>query len=234
MDDFSDLTVIIPTLNEAGNVPKLVLALTKKYRNIKVIVSDDGSTDGTKAATERLASAHRGKIKFLDRSSRHIHGLTASVLDAAMIVDTKKIVVMDGDMQHPFEKVGEIARALDQNDLVIASRVKVKDWSVGRRIMSKCMSMFVYTVFMLRGKRTCNDMMTGFFGIDSKLFKSIIAKNKNSFVYDGYKVLLDTLRLVGPNIRIKEVYYDTFHLRKYGKSKLGMNQVVNTLRSTLM
>jgi len=234
VDDFSDLTVIIPTLNEVENVPKLTSMLLKRYNGVWIIVSDDGSTDGTKAEVERLARVSKGRVKFLDRAHRSVHGLTASVLDAALLVNTKYIVVMDGDMQHPYDKVGEIARALEGNDLVIASRIKVKEWGIGRRVMSKCMSVFVYIVFRLRGRRTCSDMMTGFFGINAALFKSLIVKNRKSFVYDGYKVLLDTLRLVGPDASIKEVYYDTFHIRKHGKSKLGMNQIVNTLRSTLM
>lgn len=234
MKDFSDLTVIIPTLNEVDNVPRLVSLLLQRYNGISIIVADDGSTDGTKEAVALAAKAYRNRVRFLDRKGKSVHGLTASVLDAASVVSTNKTVVMDGDMQHPFQKVGEMSKSLDDNDLVIGTRSTVKDWGIGRRVMSKCMSSFVYTMFKLRGKPTCNDMMSGFFGIRTQLFKSLISANRKAFVYDGYKVLLDILRVINRKAVIGSVMYDTFHLRLHGKSKLGMSQIVNTLRSTLM
>lgn len=231
MNNFSDLTIIIPTLNEVDNIKKLINLLTRRYKGVKIIVSDDGSDDGTKKVVIGLAKTNK-KIRFLDRKAKSIHGLTASVLDGAMIANTKKIIIMDADMQHPYEKVGQISKSLDKNDLVIGVRSRVKNWGLYRRIMSKGMSYLVYIVFKLRGMPTCNDMMSGFFGIRTQLFKSLIKNNKKTFAYKGYKVLLDTLRIINKDERIGEIYYDTFHDREQGKSKMGMNQVVNTLKST--
>lgn len=231
MDDFSNLTVIIPTLNEEENVPKLVVLLSKRYKGIKIIVADDGSADGTKRVVENLAKRNRN-IRFLDRKNKSVHGLTASVLDAAMRVNTSKIALMDGDMQHPFEKISEISKALDRMDLVIGVRTHVKNWGFQRRIISKGMNLLVYVVFKLRGKPVCDDMMSGFFGIRTSLFKSLISRNRKAYVEKGYKVMLDTLRVIGRNARIGEVKYSTFHDRLHGKSKLGMHQVPTTLEST--
>ena len=231
--NFSDTTVIIPTFNESENVPKLLSLLIQNYKGIRAIVSDDGSTDGTKEKVLKMSKKYKSQVYFLDRSKSSVHGLTASVIDAATIVKTKKTVVMDGDMQHPFEKVKDLSKKLDDYDLAICVRTRVKDWGISRRIMSKCMATFVYTVFKLRGKPTCKDMMTGFFGIRTELFKSVIKKNERAYVGSGYKVLLDTLRIIGKNITIVEVGYATFHNRKHGESKLGMNQIINTIKSTL-
>lgn len=230
--DFSDLTIIIPTLNEGENMQKLVRSITKKYRGASIIVADDGSTDNTKVIVEAFSRRHRGNVMFLDRKRSKVHGLTASVLDGALAAHTKKIVVMDGDMQHPFEKVGDLARVLDDYDMAIGVRSTVKDWGVFRKIISKCMALFVHSVFRLRRLNTCNDMMSGFFGIRTKLFKSLINENKKSFVPEGYKVMLDILRTADRTVRVKEVRYSTFHLRRHGKSKLGIGQAVNTLKST--
>ncbi len=235
MHDFSDLTVVIPTLNEEKNIQKLMGLLVRRYRGLSIIVSDDGSSDGTKH-TVLSASKRNKNIRFLDRKSKSIHGLTASVIDAAMLAKTDKLVVMDADMQHPYEKVGEIADALDSNDLVIGVRTSVKNWGVGRRIVSIVMTSFAYTVFSLRGIPTCKDMMSGLFGIKTQLFKSTIINNKKAFVYEGYKVLLDTLRVINRKVRITEVKYSTFAERKYGKSKLsmlGINHASDTLKSIL-
>lgn len=237
MRDFSNVTIIIPTLNEGKNISKLISLLTGKYRKINVIVSDDGSTDGTKETVLRISRSNK-RIKLLDRTSKPVHGLTASVIDAAMIVSSKYIVVMDGDMQHPYEKVGAIINALDDCDIVIGVRSMVKDWGLHRRVISKSMSSFVYATFKLRGKRVSGDMMSGFFGIRSLLLQSLVKRHKEQFVPKGYKVLLDILRVVDRNSKIEEVRYATFHPRKEGKSKLGIknmvgNQAINTIKSTL-
>lgn len=233
MDDFSDLTIIIPTLNEVRNIPKLVPLLLKSYRNASIIVADDGSTDGTGAAVRWIARSDN-KVKLLDRGARTVHGLTASVLDAALITKTEKIVVMDGDMQHPIDKVGSMAKMLDRFTLVVGVRTKVKNWGIQRRIISKCMSSFVYSYFRLRGLPTTSDMMSGFFGMRTGTFKSIIKRDRKGFVEPGYKVLLDILRVVGSDVRMCEVRYGTFHERAHGKSKLsalGINHASDTLKS---
>lgn len=175
MGSFSDLTVIIPTLNEREDVPKLIGILMHSYNGVRIIVSDDGSTDGTKEAVENICKRTRA-VMFLDRSRRRVHGLTASVVDATMLVKTKKIVVMDGDMQHPPDKVDSIARALDSSGIAIGVRDTVKDWDIHRRIVSKSVNAFAYGAFKLRGKHTAKDMMSGFFGIRSRLFKDLIRK----------------------------------------------------------
>ena len=230
--DYSDLTVIIPTFNEMGNIREVVSGLTKRYRNVSVTVSDDGSDDGTREAVKALGKRN-GRITLLDRSQKREHGLAASVLDAALLAKTKKIVVMDGDGQHPLPVVGSIAIALDSYDLVVGVRTHVKDWGMQRRVISKGMSSLSYLLFALRNRRLCNDMMSGFFGIDAAVFKDLIARRRKRFVGKGYKVLLDILKTMDRESTIGEVYYKTFHIRKEGNSKFGFRHVLTTLGSAL-
>lgn len=235
MAGFSDLTVIIPTLNEREDVPKLINILRDSYKGVHIIISDDGSTDGTKEAVEVIARKSKG-VLFLDRRKKDIHGLTASVVDAAMLVKTRKIVVMDGDMQHPPNKVGSIARALDRNDVVIGVRSTIKNWDLHRRIVSKSVNALAYSTFKMRGRHTTKDMMSGFFGIRSRLFRELISENSGEFTGKGYKVLLDILRLADRSVRVAEIRYDTFQDRRHGRSKLkmmGIHQMPKVLRSVL-
>ncbi len=78
-----------------------------------------------------------------------------------------------------------------------------------------------------------NDMMSGFFGIRSDVFKRTVKKKGNRYVATGYKVLLDTLRLVDKPISVGEVKYATFHMRKEGKSKFKPKIIIDALKSTL-
>ncbi len=230
--DYSDLTVIIPTLNERDSIKKVLGALTKRYANASIIVSDDGSDDGTRDAVRALGRRN-GRIRLLDRSQKKEHGLTASVLDAATIAGTRKIVVMDGDMQHPPAKVGSIAKALDRYNLVVGVRTRVRDWGVRRKAISRGMDSLSRISFALQNKRTCSDMMSGFFGIDAPMFRDMIARRRGRFVGEGYKVLLDILKLMDRRSSIGEVYYTTFHIRKEGSSKFGFRHVLPTLKSTM-
>ena len=79
---------------------------------------------------------------------------------------------------------------------------------------------------LLKGA-TCEDILSGFFGIKTKLIQSI---NKNKFEMQGYKVLFDILKDIDKNTKIKNIYYD-FGMRKRGKSKIGLKQIISFLRA---
>ena len=225
--DFSDTTVIMPTLNEAGNIGRILKALMK-YKGISGIVPDDGSSDGTVAEVLK-AGRSNPRIRLLQRKRKE-KGLTVSVMDAVALVRTPKIIVMDADFQHPPEKVGELARKLDGFDIVVGVRTRVENWGAWRRFVSKSVAGMAYVVFKLRGRAACDDMMSGFFGIRTVLMKKLIIR-KVGFVAPGMKILLDILRISDEGMRIGQVYYSTFHGRMHGESKLGMKHVLYTLSS---
>ncbi|MCL4404384.1 glycosyltransferase [Candidatus Marsarchaeota archaeon] len=231
MYEYSNLTIIIPTLNEAKNIKILISKLLQSYKGVHIIVSDDGSKDGT--GDEVLYFKNRADVQLLDRSAEKVHGLTASVLDAVLRVKTRDIIVMDADLQHPPEKVAALAEALENCNLAIGVRKEVKDWGIYRKVVSKSVSTFCNTVFALRGKKTSKDIMSGFFGIRTKFFQGIIKEHGSSYIGTGYKVLLETLKFVNRDEKVAEVPYTGFHDRMYGKSKAGTKQLMDIIRATL-
>ena len=86
-------------------------------------------------------------------------------------------------------------------------------------------------MFTIRRKRKVSDMMSGFFGIRTSLFKSLVSKKERGFVRQGYKVLLDILRMTGNSVRITEVPYKTFQPRRAGASKLKVKHMILILKS---
>ncbi len=230
MATLSDTTVVLPTLNEADNIRKVVGSLLGRYSKIHIIVADDGSADGTVQAVKRISLKNRN-VRLLDRRNRPVHGLAASIMDAALLVRTPNMVVMDADMQHPVGKVGELAEKLSEAELVIGVRTRVRNWGFWRRLVSKTISFTAYAVFKIRGKPTSNDMMSGFFAIKTGLLRDIVRKDRKGFVERGYKVLLDILKMAGSRTTIAEVNYSTFHDRTVGKSKLAPRHMLYTLAS---
>lgn len=117
-------TIVIPTYNEAENLPKLISALfASGLEDLKVIVVDDHSPDGTGQIAEDLSGCHPGRVLVLHRSGKlglgtaYIHGFRRALEDHA-----EAIVQMDADFSHPPEKVAALLQALQSCDVAMGSR----------------------------------------------------------------------------------------------------------------
>jgi len=227
---YRDVTVLIPTLNEGKNIGKLIAILTRSYPKINIIVADDGSSDDTQAIVKKWGKKNKA-VKLLDRTKRQIHGLSASILEAIKKTNTEFFIVIDGDLQHPPEKIKEIAKKLRKCDVVIATRKEVAtEWSLFRRLMSSTAT----NMALIRAAMTgtpCKDIMSGFFGAKTELFKQKYKQKPKSFVEESYKVLFDFLK-TSKNIKVTYVPY-VFGIRKGGQSKIGSKHIFYFLKSLL-
>lgn len=118
------LTVIVPTFNEAENLPRLVSALfTLPLENLNLLVVDDNSPDGTGELAEMLAYEHPGCIMVLHRRAKAGLG-TAYIagFQYALKSGAAAVAQMDADFSHPPEKLVELVQALQCCDLVLGSR----------------------------------------------------------------------------------------------------------------
>ena len=221
-----DCTIIIPTLNEGKNIGILVKRLRSLYPGISVIVSDDGSRDSTRKITESF----RKDVVFFDHSKSRDKGLTGSVIDAVPLAKTEFIIVMDGDMQHPPEKVNDIYQKLKKSDLVIASRSRryIRWASADRKFLSDFGTWLACSFLRFKGIRA-TDPLSGFFGFRKEIFSRM---KKKRFVPGGYKVLFDMLKQMKNRDRISEVFFN-FGFRNGGKSKLSSRHFFYYLESFL-
>lgn len=225
-NDFADTTVIIPTLNESATIGKLLDFLVNKYPGAKVIVCDDGSRDGT----PEIVRSFKG-VQFLDRSGKEIHGLTASVLDGISFTTTKYFTVIDGDCQHPPDKIIDIVKLLRKGEqLVVACRSDVPNWALHRRMISYIAAKLGEALLFMRGSPGCGDVLSGFFGGDTAFVHDLINRKKGSFELEGYKVLFDILKISPGNIRISEVDY-VFQTRAGGESKMSSSIIWKYFKS---
>lgn len=139
----NDLCVVLPTYNEAPNLPGLVSALFDlSLENLSVIVVDDASPDGTGMLAEQLALRHPGQLTVLHRPGKL--GLGSAYLEGfkrALAAGAQAIAQMDSDFSHPPEKLVEMLAALQDADLVIGSRYVAggsvdHDWPLWRKSLS--------------------------------------------------------------------------------------------------
>lgn len=228
--DYSKLSVIIPTLNEEANIGVLLEVLIQLYPNIYVIVADDGSKDQTQLIVKSYNQKY-SNVRLLDRSQAPIHGLTASVVDAIKVIPTPYFIVIDGDFQHPPNKIKDLFNQLrEENVIVIGIRVSVPDWKFSRRLLSWGATFLGRIALFMRHAASSSDIMSGFFAARSQIIQQIMHKYPDKFQLKGYKVLFDILKLIPKGTNIGEVPY-TFDNRRGGESKIGKKHIFEYLMS---
>lgn len=229
--DFSDFTLITPTFNENENIGQLMDVITTLYPDMKLIVADDGSTDGTR---EQVTKFHEidHSVSLLDREKEEVHGLTISVIDAIKNAETKYYIVMDCDFQHPPEKVGEIAVKLTEGyDFVIGERDEIPDWPFKRRLISWGAKTIGKLSHFLHHSATCNDVMSGFFGGSVSYSQKIIEENPKGFRPKGYKIMFELLKhSPKKETKVGRVGY-VFNPRERGESKISSKHIFEFLKS---
>jgi dolichol-phosphate mannosyltransferase len=214
---FEKLAVVIPTLNEAGNIPTLLKrlqnALAPANINYELIVVDDDSQDGTAAVVQQFAD-HDPRIRVLVRKGEK--GLAGAVLHGWHDTDATMLGVIDADLQHPPEILPELLSAVRQgNDIAIASRYAVKDrdcvgnWNVVRRLISKAGTWV--TMPLQRSNVRVKDPLSGFFIVRSAAIEGIHLQP------EGFKILLEIL-VKGRINKAEEIPFQ-FATRHSGKSK---------------
>ena len=227
-EEYSDITVIIPTFNESGTIVKLISELLEKYPGLEVVVADDGSEDGTQ---EQVKSFKRADVRLLDRSFAKVKGITASVLEAIELCSTRYFIVMDGDFQHPTTLISGIAEKLrKRGNLVIGTRMSSSSFSSRYRQLVSLGATFLARCFLLIRKVDVGDPMSGCFGANTLWMKKLILSNRKRYELSGYKILFDTLKVLPSDFKIEEVGY-RFAERPEGTSKFRLNHVLLLLRS---
>jgi dolichol-phosphate mannosyltransferase len=127
------ITVVTPTYNEAENLPKLVSALFSLPLDLRVLVVDDNSPDGTGRIADDLAADYPGRVEVLHRPGKL--GLRSAYLNGFQKVlegGAQAIVQMDADFSHDPSVLVEMAHLLESNDAVFGSRY-VRGGSVDER-----------------------------------------------------------------------------------------------------
>ena len=118
------LTIVIPTYNEAKNLSEMVSVLfSLPLPGLKVLVVDDNSPDGTGRVADELAVTHRGKLSVIHRLGKM--GLGTAYLEGfkqANQEGAEAIGQMDADFSHPPDKLIELEQALATCDVALGSR----------------------------------------------------------------------------------------------------------------
>ena len=117
------ITVVLPTYNEAENLPRLVSALFSLPLELTILIVDDNSPDGTGNIAEELSKGNQGRIAVLHRAGKQ--GLRSAYIEGirkAFESGADTVVQMDADFSHDPAVLTEMAHRIASCDVVIGSR----------------------------------------------------------------------------------------------------------------
>ena len=150
------ITIVVPTYNEAENLPKLVSALfALPLPDLNLLIVDDNSPDGTGKLADDLCQQMNGRMDVIHRAGKlglgtaYITGFKHALEHGAQAVGQ-----MDADFSHPIEKIVELAREIEKYDAVIGSRyVKGgrldENWPAWRKGLSAFGNIYARTILNL-------------------------------------------------------------------------------------
>lgn len=215
------ITIVLPTYNEAENLPKLVSALFSLPLDLSLLVVDDNSPDGTGRIAEKLSGEYFGRISILHRLGKL--GLRSAYLEGfakAFETGADVVVQMDADFSHDPAVLVEMARRIESCDVVIGSRyVKggslADRWPLWRKALSAFGNGYARTIlgFPLR------DVTTGYRMWKRRALEGIPLERIRS---SGYVFLVEmayVAYLMGYDITETPIHFSD---RRWGKSKMSL------------
>lgn len=208
------ISVIIPTYNEAKNMPELLSAVDRVFAragisDFEVLVMDDDSPDGTAKLVQDLEIP---KMRAVNRKGRP-RGLAPAVMDGFREAAGDILCVMDADLSHSPEALPRLAEAMKRGSVIaVGSRYVrgggVQNWPFQRRLASRAACLAANLVTPVR------DATSGFFMVRRSAVEGV------ELTPQGFKIGLEVFARVKHGGKITEVPY-VFKDRTRGSSKLG-------------
>jgi dolichol-phosphate mannosyltransferase len=219
--------IIVPTFDDRDNLPRLAAVLLQ-LPDVRLMIVDDGSPDGTGAVADQIAAGAAGRVAVVHRSGRR--GLGRSYIEGmrhALDGDATHICQMDADFSHDPADVPRLLAAGRDADLVIGSRYvpggAVRNWPAHRRALSACGNWYVRAITRL----PVHDATSGFRCWRRELLGRLPLERVRS---NGYAFQIEmTWAAARAGGRITEVPI-TFVERRSGTSKMSGGVITEAIR----
>jgi dolichol-phosphate mannosyltransferase len=181
--------IIIPTYNEADNIPKIIPEVLAQEEGFHVLIVDDNSPDGTANMVKEMQKDNP-RIHLIERPNKQGLG-TAYVagFKYALSHEFDFAFEMDADFSHDPKSLLKLLDKTDEYDLVIGSRyisgVNVVNWPMSRLILSYTANMYTRFVTGL----PVRDATAGFKCYRRAVLESL---DLDSITSNGYSFQIET------------------------------------------
>lgn len=205
--------LVIPTYNEKDNIQALVEEILNILPEIKILIVDDDSPDGTGKIAERLHQQYE-QVRVLHRARKE--GLGKAYIAGfieALKMNPDYILQMDADFSHSPEIIQLFLQEIPQYDLVLGSRfLDKRKQPPNVSLLSICSGWFAKHILGLQ----VSDCLGGF-----KCFRKTLLERVRleKFISKGFVFQAEfVFRAIQQGARIKEIPI-VFYPRKSGKTK---------------
>ena len=214
--------IIVPTYNELENIRRLLPELMALDPDIRVLVVDDNSPDGTGKLADEMA-AENERISVLHRPEKQ--GLGSAYVAGfryAVQQDVDCVFEMDADFSHDPAMIPRFIEEIASCDVVIGSRyisgINVVNWPMSRLLLSYFANIYTRVVTGM----TIRDATSGFKCFRREVLENIDLDEVRS---DGYAFQIEmNFRCWRKGYRIREIPI-IFVDRRSGTSKLSQGVI---------
>jgi dolichol-phosphate mannosyltransferase len=221
----AQLSIVVPTYKERGNVAELVRRLDLALSGIswEAVFVDDNSPDGTADAVKEIGLGD-ARVRCLRRIGRR--GLAGACIEGMLSSSAPYVAVIDADLQHDEKILPKMLARLESGeaDLVAATRYveggSASGLSESRGTISKLATRLTHRLV----GTPLSDPMSGFFMMRRACFDEIAPKLSPV----GFKILLDIAATGSERLKIAEQPYQ-FGERLTGESKFNIQVGVEFL-----
>ncbi|MCL0029107.1 polyprenol monophosphomannose synthase [Dehalococcoidia bacterium] len=226
----TSVAVVVPTYNEAENLPELARRLFGlKLPGLQLVVVDDSSPDGTADVGRRLSEMYQGRVQVIQRPGKQ--GLGTAYLagfDQALQDGADYIVQMDADLSHAPEEVPRLIHMLERYDVVVGSRYvnggRVDEaWSTWRRLISYIANQGIRSITGLKIK----DATSGFKACRASVIRSL---TRSGLRCEGFGFQVELAHACQRMEYAIVEHPILFANRTRGRSKMSVNIVLEALR----
>lgn len=210
-----ELSIVLPTYNERGNVAEMVARLEAALSGVawEAIFVDDDSPDRTFEAV-RAIGAHDPRVRCIRRIGRR--GRASACLEGMLAAQAPILAVMDADLQHDPGVLPSMLALLRENraDIVVPTRYRAGGSNAGlqglRNPISRSAGAFARALLRVK----LSDPTSGYFAIRRDAVDALAPRLSP----DGFNTLLDIVS-ADRRLRVAELPY-VFGARQNGQSKL--------------
>jgi dolichol-phosphate mannosyltransferase len=221
-----ELAVVLPTLNERGNIAPRVAKLEAILGpdGWEAIFVDDDSKDGTAEAAREIARFDP-RVRVIQRIGRR--GLASAAIEGMCATAAPVVAVMDADHQHDPALLPAMLAAINSGEFDLAYASRFAEGASAAGLSSEARekgSRFANRLAQKATGVTISDPMSGYFMLRTETLR----RDAHRLSGIGFKILLDILATVEAPLRIKEFPLQ-FQARAEGQSKLDQTVVFEFL-----
>lgn len=221
--------IILPTYNERENIALIISNIVKTIPNIRIMVVDDNSPDGTAQIVRELQNQFPDLLLYERKIKEGLGNAYKDSFEKILKeLDVENIITMDSDFSHAPEDLLPMLKFIQTCDVVIGSRYipggKICGWKLRRRVLSRLGNLYCKIMIGV----PINDLTGGFNVISVKALQKIPFRDILSSGFAFFIELKTMLWKSGAKILESPI---TFQDRVAGSSKISKSIITEGLKA---